>query len=806
MKNNSKVLLFVIAISLFIVCNITVNTAKEMDHNPEYTAYNKAVLTSAGVFYMENWNNTGYIYLVNDTGNVLAMTTSKGQDMEQARVITASVDGVYALYSTSTYDESGTFDVYAVARYDSRLKLTGITDLFYIEDPGVISALNIDNQGNFNITSVGFNGEYAKVISLPAEAMRSTVLSLDEDASEEEAGDKEYENRYSYLQAETIVYREKSPDRLFVDGCYMNSELFILTDGEVPQGVFAPDKRIKAAVDKIHFTFGQNLRLYSGFIFKLAGAIIIIAILAFLSYRLILNRNRIVYLFIGSELIFLVLIFVCVIFVKNQYYDMELEHNVRYAKMILQDELRESQNADFNSDDFYDSPEYYDMQTKLKSIVTESEDYEAFFDAFILRESDGVVLVDANGHNRTPASYMYGGELTSVAEKLKKSNVADSNNLRINGEKAVVIACDGGSLKNDMALVLISYNKERITNYIKDVLVLVLLFGTIFLIGSFLIALLLYFQHVDIKTFSTALKDLALNGEKINPPDKVSRDMREMWQSYGELAKKIEQINYDKYKIFEAYYRFAPKGIEKIMGKDSIYDVKSGDVVTLTGSLMILAIDKEENIEKKVWSLTNILENMERYTDQSEGILVTKDESLSLLRFLFLQDDSEIITKIVQFLHSGQLGQDAVSVLLYKDEFVYGVAGAPNQSLTYFDSDYSGDMDDIASFFREMGVPLVVTSEILNETNAGEVRYIGRWNVDNNSKKLRFFEVLDAYPAKERQNLIANREKFDETLKLFFSKDYYLARSQFMTLLKECPNDSVVRWYIFECEKLMKNN
>ena len=39
----------------------------------------------------------------------------------------------------------------------------------------------------------------------------------------------------------------------------------------------------------------------------------------------------------------------------------------------------------------------------------------------------------------------------------------------------------------------------------------------------------------------------------------------------AEICKRMEEISYDKFRIFEAYYRFAPKNIETIMSRDSIF-------------------------------------------------------------------------------------------------------------------------------------------------------------------------------------------------------------------------------------------
>ena len=112
-------------------------------------------------------------------------------------------------------------------------------------------------------------------------------------------------------------------------------------------------------------------------------------------------------------------------------------------------------------------------------------------------------------------------------------------------------------------------------------------------------------------------------------------------------------------------------------------------------------------------------------------------------------------------------------------------------------------MDAYASWFRELGVPLVVTERITRAEDVGETRYVGCAAFEGEGNEVRFYEILDAYPADVRQRMLINRTKFQETLDLFYSRDFYLARNQFMEILKDCPQDGVARWYIFECEKYM---
>jgi hypothetical protein len=81
-------------------------------------------------------------------------------------------------------------------------------------------------------------------------------------------------------------------------------------------------------------------------------------------------------------------------------------------------------------------------------------------------------------------------------------------------------------------------------------------------------------------------------------------------------------------------------------------------------------------------------------------------------------------------------------------------------------------------------------------------RYIGF--VESGIYTFKLYEILDAYPANERQSRLLTKTKFKEALNLFYQDDFYLARSMFTEVLKENPTDEVTRWYIFICERCLE--
>ena len=799
-----RILLSICILTILGAVFIIDDLKDEIHHDPEYTVESSAVATDDfGIFFMENWNDMGRLYRIEDSGKVLHMNGSSSVNMETSEDVTFYNGRVYALFSAENSDKDGTFRTYRVGAFDENLKLISISDLFTLDNSWTVSSLTADSLSLY-ISAIAERGSAVSVYSIPERSMHSAE-NRDEDTSDPTKSGKEGEiTRADYITPDSVLFKERTAERFYVEASYIDSELYVLLDGDTDNSVFQPDARVKTAVDNISFSFGQWIRLHGGLIIKILGIIAIWVILVILSVRLTKDRDRIVYLFSASVVVFFVILFFAFIFIRKQFQQYEINNNSKFALMIMQEDLKYYSSVDYDSSDFFDSTKYYRLMESLTDVLNENENVEIFQDVFVMRKSTGMVLADARGHNGVHASYLYGGDMSTLIEQIRSDPGTKSLTFTMEGEQLAAVAYESENPKDDLVLVAICHDRQSSEGYRTSIRGLGILFVVIFVIGSVMLFISLYLQHLDLKHFSSALKGLAMGDPKIDAPKAVSKDMRELWQCYGELANRIKEINYEKYRIFEAYYRFAPKRIEKIMGKESILDVENGEMSTFTGSVVLLSIEKDAEFEKKVESLSMILTNMEKYADQNEAILISRDQALSNVRFLLMKEQSDTVSQLVQFIYTGSLlGIGGWAVLMYRDMLKYGVAGSRTQSLTYIDSDYSRKMDAYAEWFRQMGVPLVVTEKMMRFQDVGENRYVGCAAFGGDGDVVRFFEILDAYPAPTRQSMLINRTKFEETLELYYSKNFYLARNQFMEILKDCPEDGIARWYIFECEKYM---
>ncbi|MBQ9549535.1 MAG: hypothetical protein IJU87_01860 [Lachnospiraceae bacterium] len=789
-------------LSVVVSLVILSEALSSMRHDPEYTIADSGIATNSGVYFGENWNEKGLIYLINSDGDVKAMVNSDDLGEESFDDLCLGDNGIYAMFSSlEATDDGDIVRVFRIFSFTQDLRVMGSTDRFILDKDSVTYHLSQD--GNLlHVTMVSYQGDDINVYEFSKDSIipiTKSITVLD---------NKEKKDVSELDVPESILFKDNPSGTMFTDARYEGGVLTVLTERDEPTGVFVPDSRVKNIVDRMHFSIPQQMSLYREYISVWLIALILwLAFLVFVFFML-QRRDRMVYIFVIMDIIFFVLLLITFQVILISYRRVEEDENSRFAKLSLEyvlPDLGDLDSYDFDDRDFYMSDEYGKLSGLIKDFMKSGNNATFFRDVFIMRIKDGMIMVSGIGNNRRNASFAYGSGLTTLRDSLARHESTVVDNIRLDYMELEATGVRSGRPSAKYALVGLYFSGEYSMGFWNQTYLVLVAFILVFLIGSVLIAFISYLQGLDLHEFELAINDVALGRTKIRVPETPARDMKAMWNSLSEMAKRIEEINYDKFRIFEGYYRFAPKNIEMIMGKDSIFDVNNGDAVSIRGSLMLVSTEDKGYGERRIKSLKNIVSYTEHYTDSEEGILVSEDSSLSILQFLFLDNCRMVTDRAVQFLHRNMSDPDSgfISAFLYYNSFIYGVVGVNTQSLVFLTSPDSAEMEAYASWFEKMQIPLVVTGDIAERENIGQHRYIGYIELKNRTKKIRLYEVLDACEARQRQLKLANREKFEKSLEYFESRDFYLARNNLTEIIKECPEDEMAKWYIFECEKFL---
>ncbi len=753
-----------------------------------YTYDNDGCTQDQTVYVADNETKEGLIYEMDLYGKVTDFfSTKKLQDEAFIREV-AEYDGeLYAVMAMP--DSTGQEDTYTyrILKFSDGLQLTAMTAELSIYETDVLTDLVVDGTGMY-LATVARDGSAACVYELSNEQM------LDPETAAQSA-----------ITVESFLRQEAETGRTYVAASYDMGSISVRSDADLVSGPFAVDDTVRYTYSLCHMNLGQLMSLHGSYriywlIGVLAGWLVIL-----LLYALFRNRNRMVYLAFVLELILLVVVMGgSGVFIYKQ---MQTQQTARtkWIASVLNGVLTDIGNPSelsFTDSDFYTSEQYTQLRESLQTAYTQTRN-DGCEDLFFADTTDLCVYVSVSGHNHETVDTRYFAATSNEAEGLVVSNSITSKNFRMDGQRYQILTA---ATNGNYALFGVYRNDVWDFGDWQSQLVTVLI---VFALASLVCILILALQSADLGRLAHSMQQVAGGRTDIERPRVYGGDMRILWNALGEIQNKIRKVNYSKFLAFEAYYRFAPKNIEQLLNKESITEVTSGDVTRLQGTMALIStVGPRSGSEEEIGRLNRLIALIGRYQEEKDGVLVSNDGSLSILRFLFMENNQNTLNSAVDFLRELTEQEAAYSrsiprttILLHYSSFVYGVAGTSQQSSTFLVSPETDEIEHFAAWFRERGLRLVISETVKErEHYDGLLRCIGYIQMTGSGKKMKMYEVLDALDVREREKKRAVCERFAQALELFYQHDFYLARSAFSDILKELPTDEIAKWYLFTCE------
>ena len=753
-----------------------------------YTYDNDGCTQDQTVYVADNETKEGLIYEMDLYGKVTDFFSTKElQDEAFIRKVAAYDGALYAVMAIPDAAGQENTYTYRILKFSDGLQLTAMTAELSIYETDVLTDLVVDGTGMY-LATVARDGSAACVYGLSDEQM------LDPETAAQSA-----------ITVESFLRQEAETGRTYVAASYDMGGISVRSDADLVSGPFAVDDTVRYTYSLCHMNLGQLMSLHGSYriywlIGVLAGWLVIL-----LLYALFRNRNRMVYLAFVLELILLVVVMGgSGVFIYKQ---MQTQQTARtkWIASVLNGVLTDIGNPSelsFTDSDFYTSEQYTQLRESLQTAYTQTRN-DGCEDLFFADTTDLCVYVSVSGHNHETVETRYFAATSNEAEGLVVSNSITSKNFRMDGQRYQILTA---TTDGDYALFGVYRNDVWDFGDWQSQLVTVLI---VFALASLVCILILALQSADLGRLAHSMQQVAGGRTDIERPRVYGGDMRILWNALGEIQNKIRKVNYSKFLAFEAYYRFAPKNIEQLLNKESITEVTSGDVTRLQGTMALIStVGPRSGSEEEIGRLNRLIALIGRYQEEKDGVLVSNDGSLSILRFLFMESNQNTLNSAVDFLRELTEQEAAYSrsiprttILLHYSSFVYGVAGTSQQSSTFLVSPETDEIEHFAAWFRERGLRLVISETVKErEHYDGLLRCIGYIQMTGSGKKMKMYEVLDALDVREREKKRAVCERFAQALELFYQHDFYLARSAFSDILKELPTDEIAKWYLFTCE------
>lgn len=700
---------------------------------------------------------------------------------------------------------------YRIIRLDETMYPVEESGILIPEESGELSFFDVKADG-FYLTVTAKDGKRAVTYFLEGdEAMRDLLSVKEENARAEtleQGAGKEEESVFLRM----VRLTEAPEGRRIVEAAFINGEYITRLDNGVGKEHFLLSEEILDAY------YGRELSLKQTMGFQKEQLIFYLQLLlagyAVLIFATIVlrNRNHTVYTIVIVELILLVVTVSGMSLTYHVAQDTVLSENEKFGTYYLQELKRQigaGYKAFIGEDAFHDEDTYYNMWEQMESFLEEEGPARMFHSLALVRLEDGRIMVGSTGKNMEQAAYQYGTPVISILDLIKEGYEKSSARVWLEGKSHLVIAvadkdglnanyCYLGLLKTET-----SVGNQKANEYF-------LYGGMVFLIGSMLSTGLILIQESDLRKLGKSMLRVSTGDYDIKKEKSHGKDIDTMWNSLLDINKRISRINHSKFRLYESCYRFAPKNIEKILGKESITEVKSGDMVELCGTLAMVNISKAFHLNIPTMVQVNqYVELIEKHKDKLDGFFLTGSDNLKNMKILFSKECNGSGEFGVNFMREFQQLEAYDSfhagIFLHYDQYIYSVAGSESQCFSFLFYKKMERLERLGHWFQTLGIKMVITETVKAREgiNSG-IRFIGY--IQSEEERINLYEVLDACQEEERKRKAAFVGKFEKALDLFYQYDFYLARSSFSEIIRENPQDEIAKWYLFTCQKYLNQS
>ncbi len=780
------------------------------------------------VYVAENAFDHAVIFKLNDNSKKTGIFLgSVNKILNDYKICAVDYDqSLYVVLSCDALYEGRDVTAFRVARFGENMALSQLSDFLVLGSEINVTHLSSDEKDIY-ISATNKTGTEGYVYKLSKDAVIDiesdegvSLKNIKSKFSGKRGDNKKIEvekERFSAL--EPIEFEVADSGRSYSFWAYEPGEIHSCYDNEKPDAFFNTSIRAEKAFGNYTISNYDYNRM-RGFNFMMIVVIWAIGIpVIVLITALLKGKNRAVYLGFALEIILFLIFAIGAAGIIKSVSKLNMKEHEEFTGYILSDafsginlnragldfELSGSAREEMMQN-FYNSDIYKDMYKELSSLKNLPDNEWEIYGLAVINRSTGEVIVSDSRKNRIQVSRLFGREVASLAQVDNTGSSLRTKEMMTGGEKRVIFvrSLDSAGLSECTLVAVVRFPesvKSTLSKYSKYIRLSII--G--FIIASIVVVIILFFENRDIHAVSKMLKSLAEGRGVVNNPSVHGKDIVAIKNSAFEIEKNITSINRSKYKIFEAYYRFAPKSIENILKKDSITEVEIGDRADITGTIAILSIKEGRRMDGDFLAYMNKnFEIMEKYRDEYKGIYLTNNETLSKARLFFTENNNKAISFGVDMLNSLREWKKReyadTLVLLHYTTFSYGICGTETQSMALLSSREIEKLSSIAEWLRSMRLSMVVTGDVLkSESGYGEVRFLGFIRTEGN-KRLDLYEIIGAQGTRMATAKKKTKDAFEAAIQMFYDKDFYLARNAFTDILRETPYDGLAKWYLFECE------
>lgn len=337
-------------------------------------------------------------------------------------------------------------------------------------------------------------------------------------------------------------------------------------------------------------------------------------------------------------------------------------------------------------------------------------------------------------------------------------------------------------------------------------------YGMIFLV----LALLLLFMHKKwepLERIVRQMERISYGDFSVPARELPENELGQLWISMEQMSRNLQMQSYTRKSILEYIRQFAPKNFERFFGRESIHELSAGETVELEATVAAVTLAGSDGFlrgdAKSLRQINGLLDIISR-KNVDQGVVLQNGSRFESVKVVF-EGGPESADKGLNFgiscieellAYFGKPSGRNPFVLLHTSKFTAGLAGGGEHMYPFVSSSEFELLSSYMEKFEKRGVFMVITRPALKKLKLPvQVRQIGFLGADRQKESFQVYEVLDACPVRQKESKLLSQDKFREALKLFYQNEFYLARSRFSEILRDCPEDGIAKWYVFACEE-----
>lgn len=767
-------------------------------------AYNEA---DDIMYVTDNIGSSGFIYGIDKDNNVVKLfATDQYASSTFCDEIIYSDGSLYGVILGETNVNNEKKYAYLIIQIDEKtMEVIGHTNWFTTFAGGKFSEMTKDDN-YFYLTEISTDSEQARVYSIPETNL--VEQSKTDDMNIRNTETIRYSASVNPSEGYHFVYA------IFDDGVFSTME-----NGNSVIKDYIYDNRAVERFNNKHFTLNQLITInFASFrnklILTVIGILIILSITFFLK-----RRNRVAYMIILWETMLIIVFGAIIYFFVIHTFTNDWGELVKFSCFTIEDlrsELGDMESDYKNTENYYRSSSYRDVVERLRHVSEEYADGDIFANVLCITgsNSDYHVIAAGTGLDNCNLLHKYGRVGVQLADKVNQTGNSSYEEVLINGSYYLLI-CSGD--KNDprptsmiMAIIPQSINEYDLESYVYIIGFVVIAF----IVTSVLGVIILLLQSGDLRKISNSMFDVSQGNSSITKPESIGEDISDMWSGLLDIDRSIKNLNYVKYRTFEAYYKFAPKSVEKLLNKSSITEVINGDMNPGTGTIISINTDtnhvllkfiREKDYSKFLFDSkgAELLSLVSQYQEEDALYKISSTSDFSLMQLVAPEKNRSVVKMGIALSNTYRNEGYASCEFMHYTDYYYGVTISGSEAVQFMVSMENMKMKSSLPLLSKLKLALVITNSVYErELEKPNCRYIGYWDIGT-EKNIDLYEVLDAYEDDERHRREDTRELFNEALKLFYENNFYLARNTFAKILKVNQSDTVARWYLFTCENYL---